>query len=472
MAPSVGQLTNSCDEASDPDGSTRRGYGELIEALRDTGIGVARERLTRALTEADVSFGDGAAGYPVDPVPRLIRPDEWDLLRTGLAQRHRAMNAFLEDAYGERELVSQGVMPARVLEESRYYEPLVAEPRVRATAQVAGPDLIRHPSGELLVVEDNLRTPSGIAYAVACRQALRTCHIYPWVPELDLASVIDRLAGAFRSADPTGAEDPSIAILSDGEESKAWFEHREISRWLQIPVVRPRDLESRDAHLFARVDGRRIALNVLYNRSSKESLRSEDGRFTPLGELLGEPLKSGNLGCVNSFGAGIADDKAVHCYADKMIHFYLGEQPLLRSVPGLDLGQPEDLARALGQLDELVIKPRWSFGGQGIVLGPQASPTELDQVRSQVEMAPANFVAQPVIDFSVHPTVCADHLESRRVDLRAFVLSGEEGSSVLPVALTRFAGQAGEMVVNSTQGGGAKDTWLLDCDAEAAGWHR
>jgi carboxylate-amine ligase len=255
-------------------------------------------------------------------------------------------------------------------------------------------------------------------------------------------------------------------MLSDGPAAKAWFEHRTISEWLDIPVVRTSELESRGGRLIARADGARIDVDVLYNRSGDESLRRDDGRLSPLGELLVDPLKRGSLACVNSFGSGIADDKAVHCYVDEMIPFYLGEEPLLDSVPGFDLGEPSSQNEALDRLDELVVKPRWSFGGQGLFFGPSSSAAELDEIRSRLELNPSDYVAQPIVSFSVHPTAADDRLEPRHVDLRAFVVSAGGHSSTLPIALTRFAGETGEMVVNSTRGGGAKDTWLPETNPD------
>jgi carboxylate-amine ligase len=337
-------------------------------------------------------------------------------------------------------------------------------PGIRRTATIAGPDLIRDPQGDLLVLEDNLRTPSGIAYAMACREAIRASRVYSRPPGPKTSLVFERLKAAIRDMDPSGKADPAIVMLSDGPAAKAWFEHRMLAEGLGIPVVRASELESHEGRLIARSQGARIEIDVLYNRSSDESLRRDDGRFSPLGELLVGPLESGSLACVNSFGSGLADDKAVHCYVNEMIPFYLDEEPLLESVPGFDLGEPEARNEALERLDELVIKPRWSFGGQGLFFGPDSSAAEIDEIRSRLELNPSDYVAQPVVRFSVHPTVADDRLEPRHIDLRAFVVSTGGSSTTLPVALTRFAGEAGEMVVNSTQGGGAKDTWLPDAD--------
>ena len=239
--------------------------------------------------------------------------------------------------------VDAGVMPARVLDESRYFEPLAGRPAVRVEAALAGPDLIRDPSGELLVLEDNLRTPSGFAFALACRQQLRAAGIYPDVPDLDPSAVYEPLALALRAADPSGADDPPMAVLTDGPRAKVFFEHREVADRLDLPLITPDDLESGGGRLLIRSQRGREEIRVIYNRTSHESLRKEDGQLTPLGELLAGPLDAGNLGCVNQFGAGIADDKAVHCYVDRMIPFYLDEKPILRSVV---IASPDRIRRA------------------------------------------------------------------------------------------------------------------------------
>ena len=454
--------SSTYDEALFPDGTPRPGYEALLEPLVETGIRDTRDALRRRLASMEVDFGDDDTTFEVDPLPRLIAPAEWDRLSAGLAQRHEAINAFIEDAYRDRSLVDHGVMPARVLEESAYYEPIMEEPGTGVAAQLAGPDLIRDTTGEMLVLEDNVRTPSGIAYAAATRSALRTAGRDLAEPSmLDPSLAYGLLHAVLREADPGGGGDPSMVMLSDGPRSKAWFEHREISSRLNIPVVGIDELDCRRNRLFAQVGGEPLEVQVLYNRSSHESLRDPGGELSRLGLLLKDPLEAGTLRCVNSFGAGIADDKATHCYVEEMIHFYLREPPLLRSVPSFDLGDPDQRAVVMDRLDEFVIKPRWSFGGQGIVLGPRASERELQEIRARVERMPSGYVAQQLIQFSVHPTAVGNGLEPRHVDLRAFVASLNGKSTALPVALTRFAGGAGDLIVNSTQGGGAKDTWLL-----------
>lgn len=449
------------DEAREPGGEARPEYGPIIDALEGQGARSAAARVDRRLEQLGVSFGRGS-DFRVDPVPRVIDSPEWDRVAAGLEQRLRAINLFLEDAYGEREAVDAGVIPARVLTESRHLEPPSGAAAVPGTAPlVAGPDLIRDPGGELLVLEDNLRTPSGLAYAVAAREAVLANPALP-VPRLaDPSAALDRLRGILGAAAPGSSDDPAIALLSDGPKANAWFEHRWLADRLGLALLVPAELGVRAGRLVAERAAGPEPIDVLYNRTSTESMRDEAGSLTPLGEILDEPLAGGRLGCVNPFGSGLADDKAVHCYLEALIRFYLDEPPLVRSVPGIDLGEEDRREAALDRLGELVIKPRFSFGGKGVALGPESSPAELDSTRRMIEASPAGFVAQELIEFSVHPTVSGDRFEPRHVDLRAYVVSRPGLTETLPLALTRFAGGPGELVVNSTQGGGCKDTWLI-----------
>jgi len=457
-------LRGAFDEALRPDGSPRPGYERLIEAvLADPGQAAAT--VHAALEAAGVEFGPATDRrvFRVDPLPRLISGDEWSRIEAGLRQRARALNLFLRDAYGERRIVAAGIVPARVIDESILYEPLMRDAPVPVVAHVAGPDLVRDEHGELRVLEDNLRTPSGLAYALAGRDAVTAVPSLPELPAEGLDGAIDLLATVIASADPTDGGEPGVALLSDGAGSNAWFEHRDLARRLGVPLVTPDELRLRDGRLVAdpRADGGTVEIDVLYNRSSFESLRDRHGHLNSLGELLAGPLADGRLAAVNSFGSGIADDKAAHCYVEEMIRFYLGENPLLTSVPSLDLGDPAAFADAIDRVGELVFKPRWDFGGHGIVFGPSAGPGERRELEAALRESPGDFVAQEPVALSTHPTVGPDGLEPRRVDLRPFVYSAGDEALVLPGGLTRFAGSVDELVVNSTRGGGAKDTWVL-----------
>jgi uncharacterized circularly permuted ATP-grasp superfamily protein len=318
----------------------------------------------------------------------------------------------------------------------------------------------------LLVLEDNLRMPSGASFAVAVREAVEPALGAAGSPRR-LDAYVGVLGAAIRAAAPDGGGDPAAAIVSDGPESGAWYEHRRLGRELGIPVVLPGDLEVERGRLFARRNRERRQLDVVYRRLDEDRLSAPGGKLTGLGELLMPALESGRLRCVNAFGTGLADDKLAHVYAERMVRFYLDEEPLLRSVPSFDLSEEGARRSAMGRLDELVIKPRDGFGGKGVTIMPRASEPQRRRAIGLVRRRPDGFVAQETVQLSSHPTVCAGRLRPRRVDLRPFVVSSATATAAMPGGLTRYARGAGEMIVNSSRGGGCKDTWVIDAPATA-----
>jgi uncharacterized circularly permuted ATP-grasp superfamily protein len=451
------------DEAYDSDGTPRPHYGELLQALAGGDLAELHERVDRRVAESGLTFGEGVP-IAVDPVPRLIEADEWERLQEGLLQRARALNAFLADAYGPQRIFDADVVPRRLLETSEGYAPamrglLDAE---APPATVAGMDLVRGKDGELRVLEDNLRMPSGATYAFAVREIVAAEIDCPLVPR-GQGDYLEQLGAAMRSVAPTGRDDPIVAILSDGPENGAWYEHERIGRELGLPIVTPDQLELSRERMFARLSReRRTQIDVIYRRQDADSLTETDGSLTELGELLLPALRAGRLRCANALGTGLADDKLAHAYAERMIEFYLDEKPLLRSVPSYDLSNEEDRRVAMERLDELVIKPRGGFGGHGVTIMPRASEPERKRAVGVVRRRPEHFIAQEPVEISTHPTIRGDSLRPRRIDLRPFVISGRDGQAVMVGGLTRFAQGAGEMVVNSSQGGGCKDTWVLE----------
>jgi len=467
MSPSsdVPPYDATADEAFRADGEPREHYADLVARLATTDLDELRRSVAGELAEAGVDFGAGDActTFPLDPIPRLIRADEWSLLERGLAQRARALGAFLVDAYGERAMVAAGRIPARVIESAYQFEPWMMGVRVDPAACVAGLDLVRDSDGTLRVLEDNIRTPSGIAYTAAVRAALD-----PHLPFADHAArleptpAFDMLGDALRAAAPDGRGDPSIALLSDGPRNSAWWEHTEIACRLDVPIVSPDDLFVRRGRLYAGMESAGTReLQVLYRRTDEDRLRGDDGRATWLaGALLG-PCRNRNLTVVNPLGAGLADDKLVHAYVEEMVRFYLGEEPLVPSVRTYDLGDPEILESAMPRLRELVVKPRTGHGGAGVVVCTHATDEDCKAVAERVAAEPAGWIAQETVMLSTHPTVCDGALEPRHVDLRPFVIGAGERAAVVPGALTRVAFEAGALVVNSSQNGGGKDTWIL-----------
>ena len=454
------------DEAVDSGGEPRPHYSELIAAL-EGGPDLARmaTAVQATIDSRGVDFGSaqGPARFAVDPVPRIVEPSEWDLLRRGLAQRVQALIAFVADVYGERAIVAAGVVPERVVDTADYLEPDMVGAPVTNVTYVAGLDLVRGADGRLRVLEDNLRTPSGIAYAMALRTALDE-HLPLSPPErrLDPEPVYEQLGRALRAAAPGGVDDPTIVLLSDGPSNSAWYEHRVLAERLGIPIVLPRDLRVRDGRALARLeDGHSHEVDVVYRRTDEDRLRDPDGNPTWLAEALLEPLRAGAVSVVNPFGSGVADDKLVHAYVEEMVRFYCGEEPLIESVRTYDLCDADVLAEVLPRLDELVVKPRSGYGGEGVVVCPHATAADRAAVRRRVTESPEDYIAQDLVAISTHPTIRDGRLEPRHVDLRPFAIGAGGSVSTAPVALTRVALEAGTLVVNSSQDGGGKDTWLI-----------
>lgn len=455
------------DEGFGEDRRPRGAYADLFGRFDASAFTDAADRIRSELERRGVVFG-GTDPHPfaVDPVPRLIDHEEWASIEAGLIQRVRGLNAFLGDVYGARRIVEAGVIPARVIDGAEWFEPVMADSgSASVRAQVAGPDLVRCADGELRVLEDNLRAPSGLAYLLAAREAIAPLILASGLRPRGLDPALAALGDALRAAAAPNVADPCVVLLTDGPDSSAFFEHRELARRLDLRMATAADLVRDGDSLLLRGEAEGPTdeeVHVIYRRVDDECLTGPDGEPTALGDLLIEPLRAGRLGCVNSPGSGIGDDKAVHTYVDRMIDFYLGEAPLLASVPGYDLGDPEQFEEALPRLRELVIKPRSEFGGSGVLVGPMAGEREQAEMLDLVRARPEDFVAQEPVALSTHPTLVDGELRSRHVDLRPFVISGSEETTVVPGGLTRFAREEGEMVVNSGRGGGAKDTWVLD----------
>jgi uncharacterized circularly permuted ATP-grasp superfamily protein len=445
------------DEAFEPAGEPRPHYRPVIKALEERDLGSLVAASAEAVRDRDASFGDSGA-FAVDPVPRVLAPDEWRELEAGLAQRVRALNAFLGDVYGDRRIVAEGVVPARVIESADHFEPWMARMSVGGPwISVAGLDVVRDAAGRFMVLEDNVRTPSGLAYAEVAREIVGD--LLEPRSTVSLDSSYDVLDEALRAAAPPGVDDPTVVLLSDGPENSAWFEHRRIARRLGLPIVTFDDLDLREGGLRARIGERLAPVDVIYRRTDVDCLCAVNGRPTKLAALLGL-IRRGTLGVANMPGTGVADDKLVHAYVEDMIRFYLGEEPLVRSVPTYDLSEPSTLAYVLGRLGELVVKPRSDYGGRGVLVGGHATAEDHAQVARMIAARPDRFVAQETVPLSRHPTVCEGRLEPRHVDLRAFVLVAGEHVHVVPGGLTRVALDPGALVVNSSRNGGGKDTWV------------
>jgi uncharacterized circularly permuted ATP-grasp superfamily protein len=466
--PDEGVVPRPYDEAFAAPGVPRPHYAALIDALGGVDLAALRDAVNARVGRAGVTFttDEGEEAFVIDPVPRLFPAEEWAALAAGLEQRTRALNAFVLDAYGERRIVDAGLIDDETIDSAEGFEPELrgAYPAVAAPIGVAGLDVVRAPDGALRVLEDNVRTPSGFSYAVAARGAVEP-ELPDGVPE-PVASpdvAFELLAGVLAAAAPDGASDPSIVVLSDGPGGSAYYEHAEAARRMGVPVVTLDDLERRGDRLEARVeDGTRRPVDVVYRRCSEDRLRDDRGRRTPVAEALLEPWLAGTLAVVNGFGTGVADDKLIHAHVEDMVRFYLGAEPLIEAVPTLALGEPGRLDMVLEDLRPYVVKPRFGHGGAGVVVCAHAEEDELGRMSEALRANPAQFIAQPIVALSCHPTVVdPGRLEPRHVDLRPFVFSAGVKIGSIPGGLTRVAWDAGALVVNSSQNGGAKDTWVL-----------
>jgi uncharacterized circularly permuted ATP-grasp superfamily protein len=442
----------------------RPGYEHVVDALPHSERQALRARIRLRLWQEGVTFntGDDAMPFVVDPVPRVLTAEEWKQLAPGLEQRVAALEAFVHDVYGDRRIVDAGVVPRATIETAAGYEPdLVGRLPALPAIGVAGLDVVRDPEGRFLVLEDNLRTPSGFAYAAAAREALEREPL----PEPNVRAFHEEafaaLGRALRAATPDGGDPSSAVVLSDGPHSSAYYEHAQVAERLGIPLVTPSDLEVRDGRLVRR--GGAVGVDVLYRRCDEDRMRDEHGDPTAIAELLRGPWLAGRLGMVNAFGTGVADDKAIHAYVEEMIRFYLDEEPLVRSVRTLDLADEEHRREAFADIDKLVVKPRDGQGGSGVVVCAHATREDVQRVMEDVERDPSAYVAQHTIALSQHPTLLPDgSMAPRHVDLRPFAFATGDGYVVPAGGLTRVALQEGSLVVNSSQNGGGKDTWVLE----------
>ena len=403
---------------------------------------------------------------PFDCVPRIIQAAEWDVLERGVKQRVAALNAFLHDIYNERRILKDGIIPAALVLGNANYRPEMEGFPVRfgTYVHICGIDLVRDLEGRFCVLEDNARTPSGVSYVVENRHLmLRT---FPdLMAGLRLRPVDDygrRLRAAMGEIAPEGVDDPHIVLLSPGIHNSAYFEHVFLAREMGVPLVEGADMFVESERVWMRTTAGPQPVHTIYRRISDDFL--DPTVFRP-DSMLGVPgligaWRRGNVTLANAVGTGVADDKAVYAYMPRIIRYYLGEDAILPNVETHICGEPDGLAYTLEHLHELVVKPVGESGGYGITIGPRASAAELDEARQALLGNPGNWISQPVVGLSVAPTLTQDGLRSRHLDLRPFAVTGRD-TWVLPGGLTRVALREGSLVVNSSQGGGSKDTWVL-----------
>jgi uncharacterized circularly permuted ATP-grasp superfamily protein len=476
------------DEAFEADARPRSHYAALVDRLAE----LTTDELTRRERLRDAAFrtqgitftvygeeGDEAGGvertFPMDLLPRIIPGDEWAEVERGLIQRVTALNRFLDDLYdGEQAVLHDRVIPRWVIASATGYQRAAHGISVPHGARclIAGIDLVRDIEGRYVVLEDNLRNPSGISYVLENRAAMtRVLPVafsrYDVRPVNHYSTMLSRALGHVAPAAATGA--PNVVVLTPGVYNSAYFEHAFLARQMGIELVEGRDLVVEDHVVYMRTTRGLQRVDVIYRRIDDDFL--DPVAFDPSSQLgvpgLLAASRAGNVTIVNAIGNGVADDKAVYAYVPELIRYYLGEEPILGSVPTYLLWEDDQRAEVLDRLDELVVKPVAEAGGYGLLIGPTATKGELDDYRERIEADPRNYIAQDVVSLSRHPTLVDDHLEGRHIDLRPFVITGEQ-TEVLPGGLTRVALRKGSLVVNSSQGGGSKDTWVLFDRADAA----
>ncbi len=470
------ELREAYDEMLTPSGEVRSHYQFLQEALLE----LPEAELRKRKQAADLSFlhqgitftvygrEEGTEKiFPNDLLPRILTDQEWQKIERGLSQRILALNLFLKDIYHEGKILNDGVVPRELIYTCKHFRRQMRGFQVRRDAYVAvaGTDLIRQPSGEFVVLEDNLRVPSGVSYMLVSRQVMkrtfpvlfRRCGVQP------IEHYAQALLATLRSLAPEhAAGDPTIVLLSPGVYNSAYFEHAFLARQMGIELVEGRDLVVHDNCVYMRNTGGLTRVDVIYRRI-------DDDFCDPLAfrhdTILGVPglfnaYRAGNVSLGNALGTGVADDKAVYAYVPKIIKYYLGEDAIIDNVQTFIMTDPKERQHVIDNIGEYVVKAVGESGGYGMLIGPHSSDDQRDEFRRRIEADPRNYIAQPTIQLSTAPCLIDGRVQPRHVDLRPYILFGEK-TTIVPGGLTRVALTRGSLVVNSSQGGGSKDTWVL-----------
>ncbi len=466
------------DEMTLPNGATRAVYEKIARWLRDT----PAEHLASRRAQAELLFrrigitfavyGDKDAAerlIPFDIVPRVIGRAEWARLEAGLFQRVKALNMFLADVYGAQEILKSGHLPPDIVLGNPFYMPIMRGLKVPHIiyVQIAGIDVVRIDENDFYVLEDNLRTPSGVSYMLENREVMMRLapDLFAQHRVAPVENYPDALLATLRSVAPeTTPGEPTIVLLTPGQYNSAYYEHSFLADRLGVELVEGRDLLVRDDIVYMRTTEGPQRVDVIYRRIDDAFL--DPLVFNPDSVLgvagLFSAYKAGNVTLANAVGTGVGDDKAIYSYLPDIVEFYLGEKPILKNVPTWRCREPEALAYVLAHLPELVVKEVNGSGGYGMLIGPHATQAELALFTEKLRADPNNFIAQPTLALSTCPTAVESGIAPRHVDLRPFVLSGADGVRVVPGGLTRVALKEGSLVVNSSQGGGTKDTWVVE----------
>jgi uncharacterized circularly permuted ATP-grasp superfamily protein len=463
------------DELFEPNGSPRPQAQLLIntiEGLSDGQLLRYQHAADRLLLQMGITFNvyaDSAGTeriFPFDLIPRIVTAPEWERIERGLGQRIHALNEFIDDIYHDQKILKDGVIPREVILSANSYRPQCEglNPPRRIWCHITGTDLVRHTDGQYYVLEDNLRVPSGVSYVLENREVLK--HIFPQVFEgLAVRPVNEypsRLLEMLESIAPRSVDRLCVVLLTPGMYNSAYFEHSFLAQQMGVQLVEGRDLTVQGGEVYMRTTTGLERVDVIYRRIDDDFLDPEAFRAD---SLLGVPglmaaYKAGKVSLANAPGNGVADDKVIYAYVPEMIRYYEGEDPILPNVPTYLCWREADRKHVLANLESLVVKSANESGGYGMLVGPHSTAAEREEFTAKIEANSRNFIAQPTLCLSRVPTIVEDHFEGRHVDLRPYVLYGKD-IYVLPGGLTRVALRRGSLVVNSSQGGGSKDTWVL-----------
>ncbi|MDH5546243.1 MAG: circularly permuted type 2 ATP-grasp protein [Gammaproteobacteria bacterium] len=469
------------DELIHSSGRARKSAAPIcryLAKLSDEELSERRAAADLAIKSMGISFtvysdeeGSIDRAWPLDIVPRIIEKQEWDVIQAGLIQRVKALNLFIQDIYHEQSVIKDGILPAELLEDSKNFRPQCVgiTPPLGIWAHICGSDLVRDADGKVYVLEDNLRVPSGVSYMLENRHVMK--RVFPEMFENYHIQPVNeypsQLYETLAALSPRKSTTPEIVVLTPGIYNSAYFEHSYLAQQMGAELVEGMDLivGDDDCVYMKTVDGL-TRVDVIYRRIDDEFLDPEV--FNPK-SMLGVPglmraWKKGNVALANAPGAGVADDKVIYAFVPKMIEYYLNEKALIPNVPTYVCYYEDDREFVLNNISDLVVKPANESGGYGMLIGPHASKAERERFIKLIRNDPRNYVAQPMLKLSTTPTLIDKHMEARHLDLRPFILSGKE-TYVTTGGLTRVALRKGSTVVNSSQGGGSKDTWIVDLEA-------
>jgi uncharacterized circularly permuted ATP-grasp superfamily protein len=448
---------------------------EHIESLPEGELAVRQKACEQALFDMGITFnvyGDEAATekiFPFDLIPRMISSREWNRVEEGLKQRITALNMFIHDVYNDQRCIKEGIVPREIIESAEGYLPACHDltPPLGVWCHITGTDLVRDGSGSLMVLEDNLRCPSGVSYVLANREQMK--HTFPdQFAQARIRPVVDyplRLRAMMEEVAPSTRVEPEVAVLTPGRFNSAYYEHSFLAQQIGCPLIESNDLVVHEGYVCMRTTHGLKRIDVIYRRVSDDFL--DPKAFRP-DSLLGVPgimevYRNGNVSLVNAPGTGVADDKVIYAYVPRIIKFFLDQDPIIPNVETYMCWEDDARNHVLQNLDKLVVKAANEAGGYGMLIGPHATEEKRREFADLIKAKPRNYIAQPTLELSRAPVIVGDHIEGRHVDLRPYILYGED-IYVLPGGLTRVALKKGSLVVNSSQGGGSKDTWVTEGD--------